>query len=150
MPSFRLLAGLVMLLAGVIQGVSPTDAAAGDRFSKSSSEAPLSPLTYRLPASMSAEEREQHAIWAEDVVHALKAGRVVEIENAVIHGPFILRSASTEGTLSIKRTKITDIVDWSYATVKGVLTFEDVTFEKEKTFAAVTIEKDIFLDQVTL
>ena len=104
-------------------------------------------LKYHLPENSSDQERERQPISAEKVVQAIRAGWSVDIENAVIRGPFIFKSASAEGAISIKQTKITGPLDWSYATFKGLLILEGVIFEEEVNLTGVAIEKDIFLNK---
>jgi len=106
---------------------------------------------YILPKSWSKERKEKDPITAERVVEAIKAGKDVEIINAVIEGPFILKSVNAEGEVTIKNTTIRDPIDWSYATFKRVLNLENSIFEFETdaTFTAVTVDKDIFLDEAT-
>ena len=103
-------------------------------------------LRYILPDDWSEEKKEANPITAEEVVEAIKDGKKVEIINAVIEGPLILKSVNVEGEVTIQRTKIRGPIDWSYATFKRVLNLEDSIFETDATFTAVTIEKDIFLD----
>jgi hypothetical protein len=69
----------------------------------------------------------------------------------VIEGPFILKSVNVEGEITINNTTIKGQIDWSYATFKRVLNLENSIFEFETdaTFTAVTVEKDIFLDEAT-
>jgi hypothetical protein len=59
-------------------------------------------------------------------IEAIKAGKDVEIKNAVIEGPFILKSVNAEGEVTIKNTTIRDPIDWSYATFKRVLNLEEL------------------------
>jgi hypothetical protein len=85
--------------------------------------------------------------WSFATPRPIRSGWAVDIENAVIRGPFTLKSIGAERDISIKRTTITDPMDWSYATFKGVLTLTEVIFEKATDFTAVTIEKDIVIDK---
>jgi hypothetical protein len=106
-------------------------------------------LKYILPDTCSDAEKDANPITAEEIVDAIKAGKDVEIINAVITGPFILKSINVEGEVTIQRTKIRDPIDWSYAAFKRVLNLENSIFETDVTFTTVTVEKDIFLDNAT-
>jgi len=106
-------------------------------------------LRYICPDNWSDQKKVANPIDAEEIVEAIKDGKVVEIINAVIEGPFILKSVNVESEVSIQRTKIRGPLDWSYATFKRVLNFENSIFEADATFKAITVEKDIFLDNVT-
>lgn len=106
-------------------------------------------LRYICPDYWSDQKKVANPIDAEEIVEAIKDGKEVEIINAVIEGPFILRSVNVESEVSIQRTKIRGSLDWSYSTFKRVLNFENSIFETDATFKAVTVEKDIFLDNVT-
>jgi hypothetical protein len=106
-------------------------------------------LKYVCPDNWSDQKKEANPIDAEEIVEAIKDGKEVEIINAVIEGSFILRSLNVESEVSIQRTKIKGPLDWSYATFKRVLNFENSIFETDATFKAVTVEKDMFLDNVT-
>jgi len=110
-------------------------------------EVTSSVLKYILPDTWSDAKKEANPIAAERVVEAIKDGKKVEIKNAVIDGPFILKSVNVEGEVTIQRTKIRGPIDWSYATFKRVLNLGNSifeTFETDATFTAVTVEKDIF------
>jgi len=106
-------------------------------------------LKYHLPVSCSAKEREQHPLSAKEVTASVKSGKAIDIDNAVVEGPVILRSASAAEEISIKRTKVNGPVDWSYATFKGVVRLQGTTFERDADFRGAIIEKDIFLDDAT-
>jgi len=110
-------------------------------------EVTSSVLKYKLPDTWSKAKKENNPITAEDVVEAIKDGKDVEIKNAVIEGPFILKSVNVEGEVTIQRTTIRGPIDWSYATFKRVLNLKNSIFETDATFIAVTVEKDIFLDE---
>jgi hypothetical protein len=69
---------------------------------------------YILPDTWSEEKKEANPITAEEVVKAIKAGKDVEIINAVIEDPLILTSINAEGKVTIQRTKIRGPIDWSY------------------------------------
>ncbi len=88
----------------------------------------------------------ERTIPSQEIIDAIRAGKAVDIENAVIRGPFILQSVSVEKDISIKKTKITDRVDWSYANFKGRVTLEGDIFEKEAVFQGATFERDVDLD----
>ncbi|MCZ7391857.1 MAG: pentapeptide repeat-containing protein [Candidatus Methanoperedens sp.] len=94
-------------------------------------------------------DEKDRTISAEEVVKAIKGGRSVEIENAVINEPFILKSANVEGEITIQRTRFKGPVDCSYADFKRVLNLKNSIFEADATFTEVTLEKDIFLDHAT-
>jgi len=106
-------------------------------------------LRYILPDEWSEEERDADPISAEDVVEAIKGGKSIEIVNAVIEGPFKLKSVTVEGEVTIRRTKIRGHVDWSYATFKQVLSLKNSLFKTDAIFTAAAFEKDIFLDGAT-
>ena len=109
---------------------------------------PLS-LRYIIPDDWSEEEKEANPIAAKKVVDAIKSGKKVEIINAVIEGPLILRSIVVDGEVSIQRTKIKSSLDWSYAVFKQVVSLESSIFESDAIFIEGSIEKDLFLDNVT-
>ncbi len=106
-------------------------------------------LEYIYPDDWSAEKKEERPIDAEEIVEAIKNGKVVEIINAVIEGPFILKYTNVEENITIQRTMIRGQVDWSYAAFKQMLNLENSTFETDVTFTGITVEKDIFQDNVT-
>ena len=101
-------------------------------------------LRYICPDDWSVEQKEENSIDARKIVEAINAGKTIEIINAVIKGPFILRSANVESEITIKRTKIKGPLDWSYSTFKQVLNLEGSIFETDAIFTAITIEKDAF------
>jgi hypothetical protein len=103
-------------------------------------------LRYVLPDNWSETEKEAKPIAAKEIIEAIKNGKKVEIINAVIDGQFILRDINVESEITIERTKIKDIVDWSYSTFKGVLNLKDSIFENDAIFTETVLEKDIFLD----
>lgn len=100
-------------------------------------------LEYRFPEDRPETER---TIAAEEIANAIRAGKAVDIDNAVIRGPFILRSVSVKGDISIKNTRITDRVDWSYANFKGKVALGGDTFEKEAVFQGDLFGKTVNLD----
>lgn len=103
-------------------------------------------LKYVLPDNCSDKDKEANPIAAEEVVEAIKAGKSVEIVNAVIEGSFNLESVVVKGKITIARTKFKGTVDCSYATFKKVLSLKGSTFEADAKFRASTVEKDIFLN----
>ncbi len=100
-------------------------------------------LEYRFPEDRPETER---TIAAQEIANAIRAGKAVNIEHAVIRGPFILRSVSVKGEISIKRTRFTDKVDWSYANFKEGVTLEGDIFEKEAVFQGDLFGKTLNLD----
>ena len=106
-------------------------------------EGAIPTLTYHFSEGLAEEKRE---IAASEIVSAIRAGKAVDIENAVIRGPFILRSVSVKGDITIKKTTITDKVDWSYANFKGRVTLTEDTFEKEAVFQGDLFGKSVNLD----
>ncbi|HHT9124822.1 MAG TPA: pentapeptide repeat-containing protein [Candidatus Brocadiia bacterium] len=106
-------------------------------------------LKYVLPDDYSEKDREKYPISAQEVVEALKAGKTVEIRNAVIEGDFNLESVVVEGKVTIEGTMFKGLVDCSYATFKQVLRLNGSTFEGDANFSAATAEKDIFLNNAT-
>ncbi len=103
-------------------------------------------LRYVLPDNWSETEKEAKPITAKEIIEAIKNGKKVEIINAAIDGQFILRDINVESEITIERTKIKDIVDWSYSTFKGVLNLKNSIFENDAIFTETVLEKDIFLD----
>lgn len=106
-------------------------------------------LRYILPDDWSEKEKEAKPIAAKKVVDAIKSGKKVEIINAVIEGPLILKSSIVNSEVTIQRTKIRGTVDCSYATFKQVLSIMNSIFENDAIFTEAVVEKDIFLDKVT-
>lgn len=106
-------------------------------------------LRYILPNNWSEKKKSENPIAGEDVVEAIKKKKAIEIINAVIDGPFILKNLNVEVEVKIQQTKIRGPIDFSYAIFKKVLNFNNSIFETNATFLAVTVEKDIFLDKVT-
>ncbi|MCK4937787.1 MAG: pentapeptide repeat-containing protein [Methanosarcinales archaeon] len=106
-------------------------------------------LRYICPDDWSEQKKVANPIDAEEIVEAIKDGKTVEIINAMIEGPFILKYINAEGKITIQRTKFRGQVDWSYAAFKQVLNLENSTFETDATFTGITVEKDIFQDNVT-
>jgi hypothetical protein len=111
-------------------------------------EKEVSPLLFRylVPDEYSQEEKEAIPIPAEEIITAIKDGKAIEIINAVIEGPLILKSISIEKAIAIQRTKIKGPVDCSYAAFKQILDLTGSIFEAEAIFTGVTAEKDIFLN----
>lgn len=105
-------------------------------------------LKYVVPDGWDEAEKEKNPIYAKEVVEAVKGGKRIEIINAVIEGPFILKSLNAENEITIQRTKIRGTIDWSYATFKRVLNLENSIFEADAIFKGITAEKDIFLNNV--
>ena len=106
-------------------------------------------LKYILPNKCSEKEKNANPISAEEVVEALRSGKAVEIINAIIKGPLIIKSMIIEGKVTIEQTNIKGFVDCSYTMFKKVLSLKHSTFENDANFNAVTIEKDFFLDEAT-
>ncbi len=103
-------------------------------------------LRYVLPDNWSETEKEAKPIIAKEIIEAIKNGKKIEIINAVINGQFILRDINVESEITIERTKIKEIIDWSYSTFKGVLSLKNSIFENDAIFIETVLEKDIFLD----
>ncbi|KKG17064.1 hypothetical protein EO98_18460 [Methanosarcina sp. 2.H.T.1A.6] len=106
-------------------------------------------LRYIYPDDWDYKKKEENPIDAEEIVEAIKNGKEVEIINAVIEGPFILKSVNVESKVSIQQTKIRGPLDCSYSTFKKVLSFENSIFETDATFISVLVNKDIVLNNVT-
>ena len=106
-------------------------------------------LRYICPDNWSDQKKVANPIDAEEIVEAIKDGKVVEIINAVIEGPFILKYTNVEENITIQRTRIRGQVDWSYSAFKQMLKLENSTFETDATFTGIIVEKDIFQDNVT-
>ncbi len=104
---------------------------------------------YVLPDDATDEQKKVNPIAAKEIVEALKAGKAIEIINAVIIGTINLESIFIKGKVIIKNTKIKDPVDSSYAEFKKVLNFENSTFESNVIFKSATLDKDIILNEVT-
>lgn len=104
---------------------------------------------YVLPYAYTEAEKEANPIAAEEIVEAIKDGKAVEIINAVIDGPFVLKSVTVKGEVYIKQTTIKDYVDWSYADFKQLMSLENSIFESDAIFTAAKVQKDIFLDNAT-
>ena len=104
-------------------------------------------LRYILPDDCNDEDKEANAIAAEEVVEAIKDGKVVEIINAVIEGTLMLKSVIVEGEVTIEWTKVKGSVDCSYATFRQVLSLKHSTFETDVNFTAAIVDKDIFLKE---
>lgn len=101
------------------------------------------PVFRRLFPSISIQEqRDAHPISAQEVVEAIKGGMRVEIENAVIEGPFMLRSVAVEAEVTIKGTLIKGPVDWSFAIFKQVVNLKNSTFAKTADFRSIRFERD--------
>lgn len=106
-------------------------------------------LRYILPDDWSEEEKEKNPISAEEVVEAIKCGKKVEIINAVIEGPFILKSVNAEDEITIQRTKIRGPIDLSYSTFRRVLNLENSIFETDAIFTAIILEQNFILNNST-
>ena len=106
-------------------------------------------LRYILQDDLSQEEKDVKSIAAEEITEAINQGKKVEIVNAVIDGPFTLRSTTIESEVTIERTKFRDIVDCSYAVYNQVVSFSESVFEADTVFTMATVHKDIFLDGAT-
>ncbi len=104
---------------------------------------------YVLRDDSSEEERKGNPIAAQEVVNAIKAGKSVEIKNAVIEGALDLESEVIEGKITVQRTQIKGPVDCSYAEFKQVVNFHSSTFESDVNFTGATVEKDITLNAAT-
>jgi len=103
-------------------------------------------LKYILQDDCSQEEKDATPIAAEEVVEAIKQGKKVEVINAVIDGPFTLRSTTIENEVTIKSTKFRETVDCSYSTFNQVVDFSESEFEADAIFTMAMVNKDIFLD----
>ena len=101
-------------------------------------------LRYICPDNWNNQKKMANPIDAEEIVEAIKNGKVVEIINAVIEGPFILKYTNVDENVTIQGTSIRGQVDWSYAAFKQMLKLENSTFETDATFTGITVEKRYF------
>ena len=138
MWAFMLMGLLAFLPLGSGGEIQPTDKPVVQE-----EEGAIPTLTYHFPENLAEENRE---IAAAVIVRAIQTGKAVDIENAVIRGPLTLRSVSVKRDISIKRAKIMDKVDWSYANFKGKVTLAEDTFEKEAVFQGDLFGKTVNFD----
>ena len=90
-------------------------------------------LRYILHNDCSRNQKDANPISAVEVVEAINQGKKVEIINAVIDGPFTLRSVTVESEISIQQSEFRGIIDCSYATFNEVVSLPPSSSPPEAT-----------------
>ena len=103
----------------------------------------LALMKFELPDDASDELKDQNALFAEQIAQAMREGEDIEIKNAIIAGDFILNADRITGRFTIKSSKFTGRVDWSYSVFSWVMYLEGCEFEGDAVFDSAKFCQDV-------
>ena len=99
-----------------------------------------------FPEHLSEESRTVQAGWFEE---AIRSGKAVDVDHAVIRGSVSIRYSVIAEELRVRRSKFLNEVDFSDATAKRTLDFSGTVFCKSTNFARMMAEGDFYGKQTS-